>query len=908
MLFNINKKNLVELNCYQPLRSYQSQPFGLALLEQNVRMDKLGKVCQSLKDTNVGHLTSHNLQKGFCKPNSLGSTSEESLVYNKEIVKKNKILTSNYSLDPFYRSNQDTSLVHKPVVFEGQWVEAGDLLADCSASVGGELSLGQNILIGYMPWEGYNFEDAILISERLVYDDLYTSIHIEKYETEIRETKLGIEEITREIPELGKKDLENLDSNGLIKIGSWVEEGDILVGKVTPISKKDQSPYQKLLYTILEKEFLPVCDSSFRAPKGIKAKVIDIKILKNFLPIQSISKQNLDKKSLNLKSKKENVKKLIKQKEFIKKDKMVFGKTVIHTNSSKQDLEDKIGKAKKSLQTQTIGLGLQRLETSKFQRHNKKIVLKSGPVICKPNPKDWVWKEKQYFFTPEGLSFQMDSLNKSFPNPKPSDSVSQTIHFNSQGEKSYYNRDKKVLSESKKPFKSKKNLYLSKFIPLINKNKPLKNNMLNSWQSLKVGQGFILEKRTHMRQKKFLTKLYFFKKHLLNKLNQKFGLAYPKFLKNFRENLNLLITQKLSSTELNKASIQAKSNIVLGFGNKTINRLTLTKSQVDNTQIKRFDKSLKKFIYSNQSTLKNAFILRSLFLEKNQINKKVGGTGLIKEEKKIESIEILLAEKRRVQVGDKMAGRHGNKGIISNILPREDMPYLPDGTPLDMVLNPLGVPSRMNVGQIYECLLGFAGRYLGENFKVFPFDEIYGPEASRSFVYSKLFEARKKTGFNWLYDPKNPGKIRLYDGRTGDCFDQPVTVGESYILRLVHMVDDKIHARSTGPYSLVTQQPLRGRSKKGGQRLGEMEVWALEGYGAAFTLLEMLTIKSDDMTGRLTLWSNIILNKDISIGTPESFKVLVCELQALCVDIELFRLNPKKKNNLLMIDNLMNLA
>ena len=256
----------------------------------------------------------------------------------------------------------------------------------------------------------------------------------------------------------------------------------------------------------------------------------------------------------------------------------------------------------------------------------------------------------------------------------------------------------------------------------------------------------------------------------------------------------------------------------------------------------------------------------------------------------VSSIQIYLAEKRRVQVGDKMAGRHGNKGIISQILPIEDMPFLPDGKPLDMVLNPLGVPSRMNVGQIYECLLGLAGKHLGENFKVFPFDEMYGAEASRSFVYSKLYNARLKTGKQWLFNPNSPGKIRLYDGRTGETFDQAITVGYAYMLRLVHMVDDKIHARSTGPYSLVTQQPLRGRSKQGGQRLGEMEVWALEGYGAAFTLLEMLTIKSDDMTGRMTLWSNLILNKEISIGTPESFKVLICELQALCLDIGLFKI------------------
>ena len=279
--------------------------------------------------------------------------------------------------------------------------------------------------------------------------------------------------------------------------------------------------------------------------------------------------------------------------------------------------------------------------------------------------------------------------------------------------------------------------------------------------------------------------------------------------------------------------------------------------------------------------------------ENNLVNKTFLGN--------ISSIQIYLAEKRRTQVGDKMAGRHGNKGIISQILPIEDMPFLPDGSPLDMVLNPLGVPSRMNVGQIYECLLGLAGRYLGEKYKIIPFDEIYGPEATRSFVYSKLNEALIKTGKNWIFNPKSPGKLRLYDGRTGETFNQTVTVGYAYMLRLVHMVDDKIHARSTGPYSLITQQPLRGRSKVGGQRLGEMEVWALEGYGAAFTLLEMLTIKSDDMTNRMTLWSNLILNKELSMGTPESFKVLICELQALCLDIGLF---PRAKINSNWLHNL----
>jgi DNA-directed RNA polymerase subunit beta len=461
------------------------------------------------------------------------------------------LTATDYSLQKFERSNQDTCMVQRPNVFEGEWVQPGDLLADCSASKGGELALGQNVLIAYMPWEGYNYEDAILISQRLVFEDLYTSIHIEKYQTETNMTKYGYEEITRELPEIPKKSLRDLDPQGIVRVGASVSEGDILVGKVTPIEKKYKSPYQKLLYTILEKELSPVRDTSLRAPKGLKAKVIERKI---------------------------------------------------------------------------------------FQK----------------------------------LSFQ-------------------------------------------------------------------------------------------------------------------------------------------GSSEA---------------------RLRLKQQQI---------------------------------------------------------IHLYLAEKRRIQVGDKMAGRHGNKGLVSQILPIQDMPYLPDGSIVDIVLNPLGVPSRMNVGQIYECLLGLAAKYLGQCFRVRPFDELYGPETSRTLTFASLYKARLKTGHKWLFNPKSPGKIKIFDGRTGNTFDQTITVGISYILKLVHLVDDKLHARSSGPYSLVTQQPLRGRSKFGGQRLGEMEVWALEGYGAAFTLLEMLTIKSDDITGRMTLWSNLILHHPIYIGTPESFKVLICELQALCLDIGLFK-------------------
>ena len=448
-----------------------------------------------------------------------------------------------YILQKYQRSNQDTCLNQRPLVYEGEDVVPGQVLADGSSTEGGELALGQNVLVAYMPWEGYNYEDAILISERLVYDDVYTSIHIEKYEIEARQTKLGPEEITREIPNVGEDGLRHLDERGIIRIGAWVEAGDILVGKVTPKGESDQPPEEKLLRAIFGEKARDVRDNSLRVPNGEKGRVVDVRV-----------------------------------------------------------------------------------------------------------------------FTRE----QGDEL-------------------------------------------------------------PPGANMV---------------------------------------------------------------------------------------------------------------------------------------------------------------VRVYVAQKRKIQVGDKMAGRHGNKGIISRILPIEDMPYLPDGKPLDIVLNPLGVPSRMNVGQVFECLLGWAGDNLGVRFKITPFDEMYGEEASRNSVHSKLGEASKRPGRDWVFNSEDSGKIQVYDGRTGEPFDRPVTVGRAYMLKLVHLVDDKIHARSTGPYSLVTQQPLGGKAQQGGQRFGEMEVWALEAYGAAYTLQELLTVKSDDMQGRNEALNSIVKGKPIPRpGTPESFKVLMRELQSLGLDI-----------------------
>ncbi|MEH2177035.1 DNA-directed RNA polymerase subunit beta [Nostoc sp.] len=465
-----------------------------------------------------------------------------------------------YILSKYQRSNQDTCLNQKPLVRIGEKVVAGQVLADGSSTEGGELALGQNIVVAYMPWEGYNYEDAILISERLVQDDVYTSIHIEKYEIEARQTKLGPEEITREIPNVGEDALRQLDEQGIIRIGAWVEAGDILVGKVTPKGESDQPPEEKLLRAIFGEKARDVRDNSLRVPNGEKGRVVDVRL-----------------------------------------------------------------------------------------------------------------------FTRE----QGDEL-------------------------------------------------------------PPGANMV---------------------------------------------------------------------------------------------------------------------------------------------------------------VRVYVAQKRKIQVGDKMAGRHGNKGIISRILPAEDMPYLPDGSPVDIVLNPLGVPSRMNVGQVFECLLGWAGQTLGVRFKITPFDEMYGEESSRRIVHGKLQEARDETGKDWVYNPDNPGKIMVYDGRTGEPFDRAITIGVAYMLKLVHLVDDKIHARSTGPYSLVTQQPLGGKAQQGGQRFGEMEVWALEAFGAAYTLQELLTVKSDDMQGRNEALNAIVKGKAIPRpGTPESFKVLMRELQSLGLDIAVHKVETQTDGSSLDVE------
>ena len=453
-----------------------------------------------------------------------------------------------YNLQKYIRSNQDTCINQRPIVWPGEFVKSGQIIADGPGTEGGEIALGQNITVAYMPWEGYNFEDALLINERLIYADLFTSIHIEKYELEVKETKAGLEKLTNDLPYVNEQATKNLDKNGIILKGKFVKAGDILVGKVTPSEEIEIIPEERLLRAIFGEKIPTVLDNSLRVPTGSYGRVLDIRIF---------SRENDDELPIS---------------------------------------------------TQAI-------------------------------------------------------------------------------------------------------------------------------------------------------------------------------------------------------------------------------------------------------------------------------------------VRVFLAQIRKLQIGDKMAGRHGNKGIISRILPRQDMPYLPNGKPVDLILNPLGVPSRMNVGQLFEGLFGFAGDHLDKRFKILPFDEMFEVEASRILINNSLKSAKNITKNKWIYSSSSPGKILLRDGRTGEYFENPITVCKSYILKLVHLVDDKIHARATGPYSLVTQQPLGGKSQQGGQRFGEMEVWALEAFGAAYTLQELLTIKSDDITGRNETLNAIIKGDSIpKPGIPESFKVLILELRALGLDIGMYKI------------------
>ncbi len=521
-----------------------------------------------------------------------------------------------YHLKKFKRTNQDTAINEKVLVKKGQTVKEGEIIADGSAMDKGELALGKNVIVAFMPWFGYNYEDAIIVSENLLKNDTFTSVHIEEYEIEARDTKLGPEEITRDIPNVSEDSLKNLDIDGIVRIGAYVKPGDILVGKVTPITASNLTPEEKLLKAIFGSKADEVKDSSLRVPPGIEGIVIDIR-------------------------------------EFSRKER----------GKRKDKENEKIEKLKKDR-----NLKIQEIEKN-YKERLKEIESKD---ISKEEKEKLVLLEKAYYeFKKQNIEDELRNLKNSKDDDLP---------------------------------------------PGVNK-----------------------------------------------------------------------------------------------------------------------------------------------------------------------IVKVLIAKKRKVSVGDKLSGRHGNKGVVSRILPVEDMPYLADGTPVDIILNPLGVPSRMNVGQLLETQLGYAAKNLKVKFMTPVFNGIKEQE---------IKEWLKKANID------EDGKTVLYNGRTGEPFQNRVTIGVMYMMKLIHMVDDKIHARSIGPYSLITQQPLGGKAQFGGQRFGEMEVWALEAYGAAYTLQEMLTVKSDDVEGRKKLYEAIVRGKNIpEPGIPESFNVLVKELQGLALNIELVKRKKSAKNN-----------
>jgi DNA-directed RNA polymerase subunit beta len=605
-----------------------------------------------------------------------------------------------YNLIKYQRSNQNTCINQRPIVVKGERVKSGDVLADGPSTDMGELALGRNVLVAFMPWGGYNFEDSILISERVVKEDLFTSVHIEEFECIARDTKLGPEEITRDIPNVGEEALKDLDQSGIIRIGAEVRPGDILVGKITPKGETQLSPEEKLLRAIFGEKAGEVRDTSLRVPPGVEGTVIDGRVFSR----RGVSK---DERTQEIE---------VLEAERLKQDEAEEVRII---------RQETLRKLKKSLAGKKLA--------GRVMSDERKELLKKGDTISAEE--------------------------------------------------------------------------LEELAPTL-------------WGQVRVENESSQEEAENA----------------------------------------------IAAMNANVEAVQSH------YGAKV-------------ERLKAGDEL---------------------------------APGVIK------MIKVFVAIKRRLQVGDKMAGRHGNKGVLSRILPEEDMPSLQDGTPVDIVLNPLGVPSRMNVGQILETHLGWAARELGHKIEedlrngvsaaqlkkrlkeIYPekeshefIDELAEPDiyklAAKALagvhVASPVFDgAREEEIFQLLKraDLPESGQAQLHDGRTGLPFEQPVTVGVMYMMKLHHLVEDKIHARSTGPYSLVTQQPLGGKAQFGGQRLGEMEVWALEAYGAAYTLQEMLTVKSDDVAGRTRMYEAIVKGENtLEPGLPESFNVMVKELQSLCLNMEL---------------------
>jgi DNA-directed RNA polymerase subunit beta len=602
-----------------------------------------------------------------------------------------------YNLLKFQRSNQNTCITQRPLVKKGDAVAAGDIIADGPSTELGELALGRNVLVAFMPWNGYNFEDSILISERIVSDDVFTSIHIEEFEVMARDTKLGQEEISRDIPNVGEEALRNLDEAGIVYIGAEVKPGDILVGKVTPKGESPMTPEEKLLRAIFGEKASDVRDTSLRLPPGVTGTVVEVRVF---------SRRGVDKDERAVAIERAEIERLAKDRDD--------EKAILERSFAARLKERLIG--------EVAAGGLK--------------AIKAGTKLTE-----------------------------------------------------------EVLAE---------------FTP-------------GQWRQITTR-------------------------------NDKLESEIEAIKRQYDESVKALVA--------------------------------------------RFEDKVEKLQRGDELP-----------------------PGVMK------MVKVFVAVKRKLQPGDKMAGRHGNKGVISRIMPAEDMPYLADGTPVDVVLNPLGVPSRMNVGQILETHLGWAssklGAQIGETLNRVQksgklvdlrkqLQKIYGKDALRHGdaelgdpeilelahnlrpgvpMATPVFDGAREADIVAMLEEAGlhrSGQVTLWDGRTGERFDRDVTVGYIYMLKLHHLVDDKIHARSIGPYSLVTQQPLGGKAQFGGQRFGEMEVWALEAYGAAYTLQEMLTVKSDDVSGRTKVYEAVVRGDDnFEAGIPESFNVLVKELRSLGLNVEL---------------------
>jgi len=557
-----------------------------------------------------------------------------------------------YQLTKFFRTNQDTCINQRPIVKPGQKFKKGEVLADGSSTDQGELALGRNVLVAFMPWRGYNFEDAIIVSERLVAEDVFTSIHIEEFELQVRDTKRGEEELTREIPNVSEEATKDLDENGIVRVGAEVGENDIIIGKITPKGESDPTPEEKLLKAIFGDKAGDVKDASLKAPPGMKGIVIKSKLF-------SRKKKESDAK---------------------REEKRRMENLEADFDQRRADLMNLlVQKLTGVLQGQKL-LGIRDLQGSS--------VIRGGTVV---------------------------------------------------GEETFAN----VVDQ----------------LAVLDPTQP--------WTDTE-------------------------------KLNALVQRIYDNF--------------KYARHDLEEDYKREKGKIQMG----------------DELQ-----------------------------------------PGIV------QLAKVYIAKKRKLSIGDKMAGRHGNKGVVSNVVPVQDMPYLADGTPVDIVLNPLGVPSRMNLGQLYETALGWVAKRLGDRVR-------FATPIFDGAKFEEVQDLMDSVGLN------RTGKIDLYDGRSGERYDQPVTVGFIYMLKLSHLVDDKIHARSIGPYSLITQQPLGGKAQFGGQRFGEMEVWALEAYGAAHVLQEILTVKSDDVQGRAKVYEAIVKGENLpDPNVPESFNVLVRELQGLGLEIKI---------------------